>query len=1141
MALGTRQTNLFAAEDWKKLYTTFSEADFQSYDFETIRKVMVDYLKTYYAEDFNDFTESSEYIALLDLIAFVAQGLAFRTDLNARENFLETAERRDSVLKLVKQLSYNPNRNRAATGMLKVVSVSTTELLTSASGRSLDRTTVNWNDPGNPEWQQQFTQIMNSAMSSSQRVGKPYSSKTINGVKTEQYNIAVPSTILPVFAFAAPILEANAPFEVVSSSLVSDQAVVEEDPGIRGRFGVIYQQDGKGFTSSNTGFFMMFKQGQLQSLDFTIAERLPNRSVSVPVDNINNDDVWLYELNNGRLGTQWTSVNSTKGSNAIYNSTAKGIRTIYSINTRLNDQIDMQFSDGTFGDMPSGTYRSYFRVSNGVTYRIAPTDMSGINISIPYISRSGRTETLSVQLALQYTVANSSRRDLIDEIKAKAPQNFYTQNRMVNGEDYNIFPYTRFSDIVKVKAVNRYASGISRNLDVIDPTGKYSSTDLFADDGSIYRNPFTQNFSFGFTNRNEVTSQLRKLVLPIIQQNSYEHFYYDQYPLIDLTVLPTVWSRTTDDTTTCTGFFDDSLGAHQQVGEYTSTLRKYLLRNSLIKFEAPTGYYFDTNNVLVLGTPTLSTDRTYIWATVKNMTGNGTSSIYFAGREVGAVTLSDNIPSDAKVTAVYAPLASTFSNTLVLTMTNLIFNNVEFGLRYDYTQTPNPNVDPYRIIAISNLDKTGEFSLANAGDTSGTSADASWLIKFETDGVKYTVTYRGLDYIWTSKDKVRFLNTTTKKTYDSRTNTFVKDNIKVLHINTKPSSSDKLDRDITFEIQSNVIESDGYVDSSKIKVTYSDSNDDGVIDDPMVFDQLSDATTPNIFFQKYYDFDNLVRYSLLDVGVINTLYTTKASIELQKNNYAVGKVFYATGDQKFYIIKSVNGVRLVSETTDYKGYLGRQSLYFQYKHNADEGNRIDPASSNLIDLYLLTRNYDESYRNYITDTTGSVSAPANLSSFTLAETYSELYEYKMLTDSLVINAGTYKPIFGAKAATALRAKIQVIKGVNTTISDNELKSNIVSAMNDYFALENWEFGDTFYFSELSAYLHQQLGGTLGSVILIPYDSNSTFGSLYEIRCQPNEIFINAATVDDIEVVSGVLTGINSSGINTTTVTKGIIY
>ena len=29
MATNTRQTNIFAAEDWKKVYTTFSNADFQ--------------------------------------------------------------------------------------------------------------------------------------------------------------------------------------------------------------------------------------------------------------------------------------------------------------------------------------------------------------------------------------------------------------------------------------------------------------------------------------------------------------------------------------------------------------------------------------------------------------------------------------------------------------------------------------------------------------------------------------------------------------------------------------------------------------------------------------------------------------------------------------------------------------------------------------------------------------------------------------------------------------------------------------------------------------------------------------------------------------------------------------------------------
>jgi hypothetical protein len=56
------------------------------------------------------------------------------------------------------------------------------------------------------------------------------------------------------------------------------------------------------------------------------------------------------------------------------------------------------------------------------------------------------------------------------------------------------------------------------------------------------------------------------------------------------------------------------------------------------------------------------------------------------------------------------------------------------------------------------------------------------------------------------------------------------------------------------------------------------------------------------------------------------------------------------------------------------------------------------------------------------------------------------------------------------------------------------------------------------------------------VILLPADTNAKFGSLYEIRCQPNEIFLSAATVDNIQVVNGVLSGINSAGINTAMIT-----
>ena len=48
MAKTTRQTAIFGVEDWKRIYTTYREADFQSYDFETLRKSFIDYIRIYY-------------------------------------------------------------------------------------------------------------------------------------------------------------------------------------------------------------------------------------------------------------------------------------------------------------------------------------------------------------------------------------------------------------------------------------------------------------------------------------------------------------------------------------------------------------------------------------------------------------------------------------------------------------------------------------------------------------------------------------------------------------------------------------------------------------------------------------------------------------------------------------------------------------------------------------------------------------------------------------------------------------------------------------------------------------------------------------------------------------------------------------
>src|SRR6056297_624515 len=142
MSATDRQNRLLVAEDWKRVYQTFRNADFQSYDFDNLRRSMITYLRENYPEDFNDYVESSEYLALIDLIAFLGQNIAFRIDLNARENYLELAERRESVLRLARLLSYNPKRNRAANGLMKMDSVSTTEDIRDSNNINLSNQTI---------------------------------------------------------------------------------------------------------------------------------------------------------------------------------------------------------------------------------------------------------------------------------------------------------------------------------------------------------------------------------------------------------------------------------------------------------------------------------------------------------------------------------------------------------------------------------------------------------------------------------------------------------------------------------------------------------------------------------------------------------------------------------------------------------------------------------------------------------------------------------------------------------------------------------------------------------------------------------------------------------------------------------------
>ena len=125
------------------------------------------------------------------------------------------------------------------------------------------------------------------------------------------------------------------------------------------------------------------------------------------------------------------------------------------MSTQPDDKVNLVFADGTYGNLPQGSFRTYYRVSNGLEYAIAPNDMKGISIDINYLNKSGIAHTLTVNLGLQYTVNNAAATESTDTIRQNAPALYYTQNRMVTGEDYNLAPLASSQNILKIKAVNR--------------------------------------------------------------------------------------------------------------------------------------------------------------------------------------------------------------------------------------------------------------------------------------------------------------------------------------------------------------------------------------------------------------------------------------------------------------------------------------------------------------------------------------------------------------------------------------------------------------------------------------------------------------------------------------------------------------
>jgi hypothetical protein len=1109
MATSSRQSALFGVNDWKAIYQTFREADFRSYDYETLRKSFIDYLRVYYPETYNDYIESSEFIALMDVIAFMGQGLAFRNDLNTRENFIDTAERRDSVVKLANLVSYTPKRNLTAQGYLKIVSIQTTQNITDLNGLNLSNIPVLWNDPANPNWLEQYNTIVNAALINSQRIGRPGNTADLLSIKTDEYTINIPPDTLPIVPFTSTVDGITMSFELVSATSMDEDYIYEIPPAPTGKFNMLYRNDKLGYGSPNTGFFFYFKQGTLQNYDFSLEQQISNQVVDIDIQGINNTDTWLYQesADNASFGL-WRKVENVYADAYLQNE--KSNRKIFSVGSRFNDQVSYIFGDGVFSEIPVGTFRAYVRGGNALTYTIDPSEMQGITVTITYVSRQGRPEVLTLGLELQIPVSNAQAREPIAQIKQRAPTRYYTQNRMVNGEDYNNFPYTLYSSIIKSKALNRSSIGVSKNLDMLDPTGKYSSLNSFGNDGALYQNEANGFLNLTITNSSTIRGFLFGPLAEALDKNRARQYYTQTYPRYNINASSgdgnVFWNLSTVDANSITGYFKNQAGDPVALGTFSTGNLKYLTKGAQILLQAPNGYYFDNNNRLVLGIP--GTNPTQIWTTVLNVVGDGYN--FGEGNFVngtGPATLNGFIPNGVQILTIIP----VFDNSLSTDIVNECVIRME--LQQDFSLVFN-----------------NSLTIAQERWSIQLYDNPNWFVRFSSLGDnRYSITYRSLAYFYGSVADIRFAFEIGKLVYDPFSGKLLQDYVSVLPINSQPNSNSPLGREVKLTIVDQPVQSDGYINNFEVEVASIDINNSLITNDPDFFNVVTGYQYGNSntgiysFFEIIQDAISLTREQLIPTSRVVFIYSNKNSIDIVKYEYPVGQIFYAYSEDVFYTtvenVVSLTPSYTLIEQPQYLMKPGRQGLKFQYRHNSNNTTRIDPATTNIIDLYIVTQSYYTAYQNWIQDTTNTVPEPTKPSINQLNQEYGQIQDYKMLTDSVILNSVIFKPLFGAKAVPALRATIKVIRASKTNASNSEIRSAVLTAMNNYFDINNWNFGDTFYFSELSAYLHSTVGELVSSVVLVPNDPEKSFGDLYEIKCTPYEIFVNAATSDDVQVIA----------------------
>ena len=82
--------------------------NYLSKDFDSIKRDLIDYLRRYYPDDYQDFNEASGGMAIVELLAYLGDAMSFFIDRQVNEGFIDRAIEPENIFSLAQNLGYRP-------------------------------------------------------------------------------------------------------------------------------------------------------------------------------------------------------------------------------------------------------------------------------------------------------------------------------------------------------------------------------------------------------------------------------------------------------------------------------------------------------------------------------------------------------------------------------------------------------------------------------------------------------------------------------------------------------------------------------------------------------------------------------------------------------------------------------------------------------------------------------------------------------------------------------------------------------------------------------------------------------------------------------------------------------------------------